>query len=165
METRSGNNTVIKATTREHGAKIVEYYRNLGWDTYGMEGLDSEDKGSKFIYYGVINGCFSNYSFLDISFYNVKIIELPAEPKPLEYPKVMEVSDDGECWCQRVVFMEKCGKYIAWANATNLKDAENTLDATSWDLAREIALKVEVTKQQIAEAFGTTVDRLIIKED
>lgn len=164
---KHGNNTVIKVLTEEHGEKVIEYYKSLGCDTGFYVGSNCEELGHGRIYYGVIDGHFSNY-FADEIPNEVKIIELPKEepqPKPLTYPRVMEVSDDEKIWDTRVVFIEKCGMYVAWANAKTLERAETIIATTSWKYAREIAPKVEVTKQQIAETFNTTIDNLIIKED
>ena len=54
------------------------------------------------------------------------------------YRKVMMVGDSYPLTKKRVVFMEKCGKFIAWHNAETLEDAENTPYVTIWTFAEDI---------------------------
>lgn len=81
-----------------------------------------------------------------------------------QYPKVMEVSDNGEDWYKRVVFMEKKGYFFAWQNASTLEDAEDVLTIFKWKYARDIQQPLTVTKAEVAEKFGVSVDQLIIKD-
>lgn len=76
-------NQVIKCLTLEHGKKIIEYWKSKGVDTKGLEGNNNESDGNYYIYYGVINRRFANYSLSHIERTNAEIIELPEE-------KVME---------------------------------------------------------------------------
>jgi hypothetical protein len=70
-------NTVIKVLTKEHGAKVIAYWKSLGVNTKGMNGEVNEAEGGKYIYYGVINNSFNNYPKQIIDTYGVKIIKLP----------------------------------------------------------------------------------------
>jgi hypothetical protein len=74
-------NQVIKVLTREHGKKVIEYWKSKGIDTRGHLGMICERDGDKCIYYGVIDDVFSNYSIKQVNngFSNVEIIELPEE--------------------------------------------------------------------------------------
>lgn len=72
-------NQVIKCLTPEHGKKIIEYWKSKGVDTKGLEGNNSESDNNYFIYYGVINGRFANYSLSHVKITNAEIIELPEE--------------------------------------------------------------------------------------
>ena len=54
------------------------------------------------------------------------------------YPKVMMVGDSYPLTRKRVVFMEKCGKFIAWHSSETLEDAENTPYVTIWTFAEDI---------------------------
>lgn len=87
-------------------------------------------------------------------------------PRKSPYPKVMKVWDAGrQNTHQRVVFAEKCNRFIAW-EADTLEDAENTTITSSWDCAEDIQEEPFVlTRQQIAEKFGIDASRLIIEED
>ena len=156
-------NTVIKVLSEEHGKEVVKYYEDFGINPLNLCGTYIGG------YYGI-----NAQGEVDLWFNsrqvpkNYIVIELPqSKPSELTYPRVMEVTCDkyGIVWYKRVVFMEKKGKFIAWLNATTTDQAEDVFETTCWDYAREISPKVEVTKQQIAEAFNTTVDNLIIKED
>ena len=55
-----------------------------------------------------------------------------------EYPKVMEVdyNEDFIAPLKRVVFMEKNGMYLAWAEAETLEEAEDSVDVVTWPYAR-----------------------------
>ena len=56
------------------------------------------------------------------------------------YPRVMWVSDanDTNLANKRVVFMEKCGKYVAWGIAETLEEAEKETNAAGWKYAWEL---------------------------
>lgn len=54
------------------------------------------------------------------------------------YPRVMMVGNSYPLTRKRVVFMEKCGKFLTWDSADNLKDAENAILVTSWKYAEDI---------------------------
>jgi hypothetical protein len=79
-------NTVIKVLTKEHGAKVIEWWKSQVESTYGYtgtlcesDGVICESEGYESIYYGVIDHMFDNYSAYDVSKANAKIIELPEE--------------------------------------------------------------------------------------
>ena len=54
------------------------------------------------------------------------------------YPKVMMVGYSYPLTLKRVVFMEKCGKFLTWDSADNLKDAENVISVIPWKYAEDI---------------------------
>ena len=54
------------------------------------------------------------------------------------YPKVMMVGNTHPLTRKRVVFMEKCEKFLTWDSADNLKDAENVISVTPWEYAEDI---------------------------
>ena len=72
-------NEVIKVLTREHGARVIQYWKDRGVDTREHLGAVSESNGNGFIYYGVIEGKFDNYSLQQVHDYNADVIELPNE--------------------------------------------------------------------------------------
>ena len=85
-----------------------------------------------------------------------------------EYPKVMKVSNkpietlkDFENANTRVVFMEKCGKFIAWLNADTIEKSENVTSTISWNYAVDLDWQPEeetkplkLTMEQIAQKFN-----------
>ena len=85
-----------------------------------------------------------------------------------KYPKVMKVSykpieniEDFKNASTRIVFMEKCGKFIAWLDADTIEKAENITSAVSWNYAVDLDWKPEeetkplkLTMEQIAEKFN-----------
>ena len=104
-------NQVIQVLDKEHGKKVIEYWKSKGVDTMGMCGSFTKEDGEHSCYYGVINDMFDCFTIEDVRKYNAEIIELPEEKT---YPKVMIVSEDGEKWHKRVVLMYKNGIYLAW---------------------------------------------------
>ena len=89
-----------------------------------------------------------------------------SEPEKSEYPKegkLMLVSGNKINWKQRVVFMEKNGKFIAWSIAETIERAKEQLSTTPWKYAKELPTEVIVTKEEIAKWQGCTVEQLIIK--
>ena len=148
------NNKVIKVLDREHGKRVIEFWKKY-CDTMEFEGT------SIGIYYGIINGKFNTYSINEIRQNNTEIIELPEEKT---YPRVMLVSDDGINWDnQRVVFMEKYGGFLAWIDAKTLEEAEKEVDTRLWTYAKEIE-HIEVTLEEIAKWKKVSKEQIIIKK-
>lgn len=141
-------NGVILCTSVEQGAKIIEYFKSLGVDTCGFEG------NIVWRYYGIVDGSFHFYPKSYVEEHNIPILKLPNE-KTQELPEInfegveMEISDDGVKWYKAKVFGKINGRYIT--------------SSPMWNYARPIQQKVKVTKEQIAEAFNTTVDNLEIE--
>lgn len=135
-------NKVIKVLTKEHGKKVIEYWKNQGVNTGDFIGNSNEKNNDIYIYYGIINGIFDNYNYNTVLEKNAEIITLD------EYPKLMHVRND-ECdkFVKRVVFMEKNGKYLAWIYAESLEEADKTTDTASWKYAKD----TEEEKEQIVE--------------
>ena len=85
-----------------------------------------------------------------------------------EYPKVMKVSmhpiktkEQFENAKTRVVFMEKCGKFIAWLDVNTIEKSENVTYTATWDYAVDLDWQPEeetkplkLTMEQIAEKFN-----------
>ena len=157
-------NQVIEVLDREHGKKVIEYWKSKGFNTDDFKGNQTREDDSEFRFYGVINGEFNNYRQKSIYLYKAKIIELPTEsPKEeKQFPRVMLVSDDGNSWHRRVVFMKRCGRYISWIDAETVEESESIYKTTSWRYAKELIEKVELTKSQIADKFGIQIDLIKI---
>ena len=147
------NNKVIKALNKEHGRKIIEFFKQ-----YCYTGtLEGDSIGG---YYGIINGKFDLWRYDKVREFNAEIIELPEEKA---YPRVMLVSDDNENWYRCVVFMEKCGGFLTWDGAETIEDAENKKYTSFWKYAKEIE-PIEVTLEEIAEWKGVSTEQIIIKQ-
>ena len=131
-------NQVIEVLDREHGKKVIEYWKSKGVDTSVMLGIRTKKKGDLFRYYGVIDGYFNVYSEREAAENNAEIIELPEE-KP--FPRVMLVSDDGVFWYKRVVLMQKCDRFLAWNNAETIEESECVFGVLPWCYAKEVEPK------------------------
>ena len=148
------NNKVIKVLNEEHGKRVIEFFKQY-CDTGSFVG---DVIGS---YYGIINGRFIIFDIDEVQDRNAEIIELPEEKT---YPRVMLVSEDNINWdAQRVVFMEKCGGFLAWANAKTLDEAKNATETIFWKYAKEVE-PIEVTIEEIAEWKGISPEQIIIKQ-
>ena len=156
-------NQVIEVLNEEHGKKVIEYWKSKGVNTMCMFGSLTKEDGDEWRYYGVIGDKFDSYSIEFVHKYNAEIIELPKEEN--SFPRVMLVSYDGEVWYKRVVFMKKCNMFLAWDNAETIENAEYTYMVASWRYAKELPEKVELTKSEIAEKLGISIDQLVIKDD
>ena len=148
------DNKVIKVLDTEHGRKVIGFFKQ-----YCNTGLL---KGSIIGgYYGIINGKFELWDINKILEANAEIIKLPEEKS---YPRIMLVSDDSIRWKnRRVVFMEKCGGFLAWANARTFEEAEKEKDTYFWNYAKELE-PVEVTIEEIAKWKGVDPSLIQIKE-
>ena len=157
-------NEVIEVLNKEHGKKVIEYWKSEGADVRGFAGNQTREDDSEFRFYGFINGEFNNYRRKSVNLYKAKIIELPIESPKEEntFPRVMLVSIDEIKWHKRVVFMKKCDRYLAWIDAETIEESEDIYKTTSWRYAKEFPEKVELTKSQIAEKFGIPIDLIKI---
>ena len=156
-------NSVIKVLNRRHGLKVLNYFDLQGIDTANFWGNCTEESNGIAIYYGVINDKFSNYTLEEVKAYSAKIIELPKEEN--SFPRVMLVSDDGDSWYKRIVFMKKRDRFLAWNNAETIEESECVYGTAPWRYAKELHEKVELTKSEIAEKFGISIEQLVIKDD
>lgn len=158
------NNTVIKVLNKEHGKKVMDWWRNQGVNTEGYTGTLTEEDNHHAIYYGIINGKFNNCCIEDIIPYKLKVIELPNE-----YPKVMMVSDRPfspiNPGIRRVVFMEKNGKYLAWSCSRTLEEAKKNISTNAWKYAKDIEEEqiVELTIQDISDGKGVGIKPELIR--
>jgi hypothetical protein len=142
-------NQVIKVLTPEHGKKVIEYWKSRGIFTRGLVGCKSAADGESCIYYGVIDNGFSSYNLETVRSSNTEIITLPEENP---YPKVMWVWDAfPENKVKRVVFMKKCGEYLAWEKASTIEQANQTTDVHSWSNACDIndTITIELTRSEL----------------
>ena len=165
-------NQVIKVLNKEHGKRVIEYWKDKGVDTYNYLGNTTEDGGHSYIYYGIIDDIFDNYCLEQVLHTDTEIIHLPEERS---FPRVMMVGDnENYINTRRVVIAYKCNRYIAWADASTFEEAEESKSVTSWMFAEEIdePKTVELTVDQLLEKtseikkiFGLgEKDKLIIKK-
>ena len=75
---------VIKCLTLEHGEEIIQHFKDLGVETNNIKGTCSEKEGYYAIYYGLINGNFSNYSLTEVQRNCISIKELPKKELNME---------------------------------------------------------------------------------
>jgi len=85
---------------------------------------------------------------------------------PNKYPMLMWVGDTQESvdrkQYKRLVFMEKCGMFIAWYHSISFEEAEKEIDTTSWKFAKPVTEPLTITPKQIREAFKC--DEFVISE-
>ena len=74
----------------------------------------------------------------------------------------MLVSDTKLAWVERVVFMEKCGGFLAWKYSQTFEEAEKEKYVEFWRFAKEIE-HIEVTLEDIAKWQGVSKEQIIIK--
>ena len=163
-------NQVIEVHDKEHGRKVIDYWKSKGIDTYFMLGIGTKKAGYLCRYYGVIDGCFDCYSERQATENGAEIIELP-EDKP--FPRVMLVSND-ECeWYKRIVFMKKRDRYLAWNKAETIEESKSVYGHTSWRYAKEVESKPRTITlsdlnskiEDIKKLFGIDNEDVIIKLD
>lgn len=164
-------NQVIEVLDREHGKKVIEYWKSIGVDTMGMCGSFTKEDSESSCYYGVINDMFDCYTIEFARKHNAEIIELPKEEKT--FPRVMLVSNGGNEWHKRVVFMKKCNRYLAWNKAETIEESESICGQTAWRYAKEVEPKQRTITlsdlnskiEDIKKLFGIDNEDVIIKID
>ena len=170
-------NQVIEVIDKEHGKKVIEYWKSKGVDTRLLDGGCSRDRKYDTRYYGVIYGVFGVYPIDYVWNANTEIIELPKEEN--SFPRVMLVSNkpikgnnDG---IKQLVISIVDGIAISVGGTQysleqyyqDLKEekANPIFRLYPWRYAKELPEKVELTKSEIAEKFGISIDQLVIKDD
>ncbi len=137
----------IKCLNEAHGAKIVEFF-----EKHGAKNSKNYWGDAVGLCYGVFNGYLTFTRQSEVIERGGEIIELPEENV---YPKVMLVSDSsitkGINGKKRVVFMEKLGTYLGWANAETIEESEKEVESYTWkyavDVPKENPQKTEMLKR------------------
>lgn len=163
-------NQVIEVLNREHGKKVIEYWKSKGVDTKDMDGSNTREKGIAFRYYGVIDEYFYCYSIESVKNVNAEIIELPTElPKEeSSFPRVMLVSDDAVTWNKAVAVCLRGGFAFATTIHSSVEEYEDALKRGGsvpfyfWKYHKELSDGHKVSKAKIAEVFNIPLDKLEI---
>ena len=174
-------NQVIEVLDREHWKKVLEYWESKGIDTSCMLGISTKKGGYLCRYYGVIDGYFGAYSEKEAAENNAEIIHLPTESPKEEkpFPRVMLVSNNpikgSNEGIKELVISIVDGLAISVGGPQyslelyyqDLKEekANPIFRLYPWRYAKELPEKVELTKSEIAEKFGISIDQLVIKDD
>ena len=174
-------NQVIEVLDREHWKKVLDYWKSKGIDTSRMLGISTKKGGYLCRYYGVIDGCFDCYSERQSAESNAEIIHLPTESPKEEnsFPRVMLVSNNpikgNNDGIKQLVISIVDGIAISVGGTQysheqyyqDLKEekANPIFRLCPWRYAKELPERVELTKSEIAEKFGISVEQLVIKDD
>jgi hypothetical protein len=89
-------NRVIEVLNKNHGAKVVAYWKSLGFNISGFPGECTREGNDTCRYYGVIKGSFSNYSLAEVNNKGASIIELPEQELPERYVVECETKEEGQ---------------------------------------------------------------------
>ena len=163
-------NQVIEVLDREHGRKVIEYWKSKGIDTLGMSGSQNKKGDYLWRYYGVIDNCFDVYSEREVAENGAEIIYLPSESPKEEnsFPKVMLVSDDAVTWNKAVAVCLRGGYAFATINYCSVEGYEESLKRGGsvpfyfWKYHKEPSDACKVSKSEIAEKFNIPLDKLEI---
>jgi len=163
-------NTQIEALTKEHGAEIVKFYNNNGFEVCNYDGICHKKNNDSYRFYGVDGyGHFNNRLFHNTS--PIKTITLE-EAKALvesEYPKVMYVWDnDGQAYDTWLV-VGKFDKWFIAFDAAKIEDVQSDDIPAIWKHAKDIEdieeqPIIELTLEEIAAKFGHKSSQIRIKE-
>jgi|SRR5690625_3226070 len=161
-------NQVIEALDKVHGKKVIEYWRDKGFDTEAWDGSFTKEDDYIKRYYGVINGYFDNYSMQHIKKYNAEIITLPEpEWKPKRGERVLVWNIEGH-EAEAIFIAEIEGGIFPYVTVS-FEDEGNFLKGEKfltyeWKNMKPLPQVKEVTMQEIAEKFGVEVEQLKIKK-
>lgn len=160
-------NTQIKALTKEHGAEIVKFYSDNGFDVGQYTGIVYEAAGEGFIFYGVdARGRFKNRLFRDISPIKTITLEDAKSIVESEYPKLMYVWDNDEEKHEKWLVVGKFDKWVIAFNAVTIEDVQSDDMPYIWRFAKDIEEPpiIELTLEEIAAKFGHKSSQIRIKE-
>jgi len=88
------SNTVIKVLNREHGKKVVAFFKANGINTSSYRGTCTVEDGNTCCYYGCNKGYFSNRNISIVRSYHLTIIELPESKS---FPEKWVVRGEYKC--------------------------------------------------------------------
>lgn len=156
------NNTVIKVRNKEHGAKVVQFYKDQGVDIFPYSGNEIG------YHYGLINNRFAYYTLEEVKCANATIIELPSE-LPKRGDEIL-VWDYDEKYTERRIFLT----YIEGAIVPILCVDKNNEDkfkcgqefyTTRWKHWKPIPKEelVELTVEDISNGKGVGVKPELIR--
>lgn len=126
--------------------------------------IEAIDNGDCFSIGATTNGG-KNFSFLKDGRYSSVSTCPDIVLSVNEYPKVMEVSYDGEYWSQRVVIAKNSAGFIVYAHTETLEEADTAKETSMWNFAREIQpepKRVKLTIQEIADKIGVDAELIDI---
>ena len=133
----------------------IEKLKAIGVDDDGCSG-DCPHEGS----YHVVDSTLICSSVLRETDYDTVDDYIASLESSSEYPKVMLVGNANDAWYQRVVFTEKCGKFLAWNGAKTLEESEKVPLVSVWDHAKDLPTTIKMTLQEVQEKLG--IDNLEI---
>lgn len=134
---------VIKVLNKEHGKKVIEYWKNRGVNPLHI-GSQTAENGSDYIYYGIIGGKFNNYCLREVKLNNAKIITLPEEKT---FPRKMLCWDYNE---------KEATSSIVHAYVPTI-ESPWVCDGFSYNYAKEIPEVEEMTLEQICKELGREI--------
>ena len=163
-------NQVIEVLDREHGRKVIEYWKSRGVDTNEITGAICKKDGCAHRFYGVINEEFKNYDITTVNACRAEIIHLPTESPKEEnsFPRVMLVSDDAGVWNQAVVECLRGDCAFATTMFSCVDEYEMALKNGGsvpfylWKYHKDLSDRNKVSKAEIAEKFGIPIDYIKI---
>lgn len=82
------NNVVIEVLDKEHGKKVIEFFKNYGVNTRNFTGKYSKSDGNIYRFYGIINGHFQNFSASQVLKYCPIILAFPEDKVVEEIKKI-----------------------------------------------------------------------------
>ena len=170
QEKKLMKNQVIKVLNIEHGEKVIKYWKDKGVNTGKYTGCVTAKDGDKHIYYGVIDGCFSNY--MQNQVIGCEIIEIPSEIIPNDLPKkgeVILVWDYDEQKPSQRIFLDYIPQSkspvicVIPSDETNFTNGEK-VGVNLWiNYKKFIPEFVELTLDDISAGKGVGVDPKLIR--
>src|SRR5690625_3593456 len=155
-------NQVIEVLDREHGKKVIQYWKDRGVDTRPFIGISTKEQGSSYRYYGVIDGCFDNYCVEYVMDAEAEIIILPEpeteqEWKPKRGERVLVWNIEGH-ETEAIFIAEIEGGIFPYVSVSQGYEKEflkgEKFLTHGWSYMKPLPQVKEVTMQEIADKFG-----------
>lgn len=152
------DNTVIEVLTKEHGEKVIAWWKKQGIDTKFKVGDCTKENHDDNRYYGIINGIFDHWIIEQLNYYNAKIIELPTEEKT--FPRMMMCwNDENLAFNVYVLFYDKQLNYqyvgIIEHDVERYKNGDNNINMCIYKNAKEIEEQPkEMTLDEVCKELG-----------
>lgn len=137
------NNTVIKVLNKEHGKKVIEFFKSKGIDTNTYTG------DVKYFYYGVKNNEFGIFSNIPN---NCIVITLPED---LPIPRMVLAKDKGDIHWHKTRLIADFSK-LNVRNSYVCKDDDSGI-IELWEHIKEIEEVQEMTLEEVCKELGREI--------
>lgn len=140
------NNILIKVLNKEHGRKVIEFFKSKGFSTKYLKGTNVTNVGC---YYGVIDNIFCTSTRVPD---NCNVMLLPED---LPIPRMVLVKDKNDIgWYKRTLIADFSKLNVENPYTCTTPDNKSICN---WDCMKEIPKPEEMTLEEVCKELGREI--------